>query len=282
MDTLRTYFLLTKPGILMGNAITAFGGFALASKLEFDFRIFLAMTAGLCAIIASACIFNNYIDKSSDQKMDRTKNRGFVTGQVREKNAIGFAIFLGLLGTTLLACFTNLITVLLALFGFFVYICLYTFFKYRSVHATIIGSFAGAVPPAVGYCAASGRFDLCALLLFSIVVLWQMPHFYAISIYRLEDYKKASIPVLPLKKGIRTTKISMAVYILVFIAICSLLTLLHFTGWLFLAAAAMLGTIWFVLCLKGFASIDDRLWARKMFIFSLIVITTLSFTLPFS
>src|SRR5262249_36630105 len=104
MTAIRTYFMLTKPGILMGNAITAFGGFALASKFGFDFKIFLAMTAGLCAIMASACIFNNYINKTSDEKMERTKNRGLVTGQVKEKNAIVFAAILGSLGTFLLAC----------------------------------------------------------------------------------------------------------------------------------------------------------------------------------
>ncbi len=282
MNTVRAYFLITKPGILMGNAITAFGGFALASRLNFHFSIFLAMIAGLSGIIASACIFNNYIDRSADEKMERTKNRGFVTGQVKQKNGIVLAIILGLLGTFTLAYFTNLLTASLALSGFFIYVALYTFYKYRTIHATVIGSFAGAVPPVVGYCAASGRFDLCALLLFAVVMLWQMPHFYAISIYRLEEYKNASIPVLPLKKGIRTAKISMAVYIVAFTAVCCLLTLFHFTGSLFLAASALLGAVWLVLCLKGFASSNDRLWARKMFIFSLIVVTTLSFTIPFS
>lgn len=282
MNTVRAYFLITKPGILMGNAITAFGGFALASKLEFHLSIFLAMIAGLSGIIASACIFNNYIDRTADEKMERTKNRGFVTGQVKQKNAIVFAVFLGLSGTFLLAYFTNLLTVWLALSGFFIYIALYTFFKYRTVHATVIGSFAGAVPPVAGYCAASGQFDLCASLLFAVIMLWQMPHFYAISIYRLEEYKKAAIPVLPLKKGIRTAKISMAVYVVAFTAACCLLTLFHFTGSLFLAVSALLGAAWLVLCLKGFKSSNDQLWARKMFIFSLVVVTTLSFTLPFS
>ncbi len=282
MQAARAYFSITKPGILFGNAITAFGGFALASKGQFQPGLFLAMLIGLSSIIASACIFNNYIDRESDEKMARTKDRGFVTGQIDVKNAIAFAIVLGLLGTFCLAYFTNLLTVGLALFGFAVYVGVYTFFKYRSMHGTWVGSFAGAVPPAVGYCAVSGRFDLCALLLFAMVVLWQMPHFYAIAIYRLNDYEKASIPVLPLKKGIRATKIWMIFYILAFTAITSLLTVFNYTGILFLAMTILLGAAWLGLSLKGFSCENDQHWARQMFFFSLVVVTLLCIVIPFS
>ena len=278
----RRYFQIAKPGILMGNAITAFGGFVLASKGKFDPWLFAAMLCGLSSIIASACIFNNYIDKAADEKMDRTKNRGFVTGQISIKKGVALAVALGLIGTLSLVYFTNLLTTALALAGFFVYIVLYTFLKYRSVHATLVGSFAGAAPPAIGYCAVSGRFDLCACLLFAMIMLWQMPHFYAIAIFRMEDYRKAAIPVLPLKKGVRATKMYMAAYILAFSASSSLLTFFHYTGALFLIASALLSAAWFCLCIKGFSCRNDSVWARQMFVFSLIVVSVLSLIIPFS
>lgn len=281
MQAIRAYFSITKPGILFGNAITAFGGFALASKGGFQPGLFLAMLIGLSCIIASACIFNNYIDRESDEKMARTKERGFVTGEIDGKKGIAVAIALGLLGTFCLAYFTNLLTVTLALFGFGVYVGVYTFFKYRSMHGTLVGSFAGAVPPAVGYCAVSGRFDLCAFLLFAMIVLWQMPHFYAIAIYRLNDYEKASIPILPLKNGIRATKISMVFYIVAFTGVTSLLTLFHYTGLLFLTTTIILGTAWLCLSLKGFSCENDQQWARKTFLFSLVVVTLLCIVIPF-
>ena len=117
--------------------------------------------------------------------------------------------FLGLLGNFILFLYTNLLTVVVADIGFFVYVVLYSFWKCHTIYGTAIGSIAGAIPPVVGYCAVSNHFDIGALILFIMLVLWQMPHFFSIAMYHFNDYKAAEIPVLPVKKGALRTKIHM-------------------------------------------------------------------------
>jgi len=286
METLskqaKPYFSLMKPGILFGNAITALGGFALASKGHIDCSLLLILLAGLSLVIASGCTCNNYIDRYADQKMRRTQNRPLAKGIIPNKNAILFAIFLGISGALLLAFFVNLITAVVALIGFTVYVFFYSFSKYHSSHGTLIGSIAGAVPPVAGYCAVSNRLDMGALLLFIMIALWQMPHFFAIAIYRLDEYAAASIPVLPVKKGIPRTKINMLFYVAAFITASFMLTILGYTGLLYAIATTILGFAWLWLAIKGFKSDNDRVWARKMFIFSLLVVTGLCSIIPFS
>lgn len=279
---LKTYSAIAKPGIILGNAITASGGFALASRKQFDFWLFIATLAGLSLIIASACIFNNCIDRNIDEKMERTKSRALVIGLITAQQAMISATFLGGLGSLLLAFFTNFLALALTLFGFFVYVVLYSFLKYHTVHGTLIGSIAGAIPPVVGYCAVADRFDLGALLLFLLIAMWQMPHFFAIAIYRLGDYAKADIPVLPVKKGIRITKIQMLFYIIAFMMVSFLMTSLNYTGNLYLIATFLLGTVWIWLSIKGFKCKNDQLWARQMFLFSLVAVTSLCLVIPFS
>jgi len=179
------------------------------------------------------------------------------------------------LGIFVLSSYTNLLTLLIALLGFFIYVAVYSFSKYRTSYGTLIGSIAGGVPPVVGYCAVSNQFDLGALLIFMIVVLWQMPHFFAIALYRLDDYSAASIPVLPIVKGVYATKIHMLFYIIAFMIAAGMLTLLGYTGFAYLAVAALLSLGWIWLCVKGFKSENHRLWGRKMFLFSLVVVTML-------
>lgn len=274
------YYLLTKPGIILGNLLTVAAAFLLASKGAVDFWLFLATLAGLALIMASACVFNNYIDRSVDQKMERTKNRALVKGVISGGSAIGFAIFLGIVGTAILWMETNLLTVGVAVAGFLVYVVLYSLWKCRTVYGTAIGSIAGAVPPVVGYCAVSNQFDGGALILFAMLVLWQMPHFFAIALLHYDDYAAANIPVLPIKKGILRTKIHMLLYILAFICAATLLTLFHYTGYLYLIVVVAFGLAWLGLCIKGFTSNNDCLWGRHMFRLSLLLITALCFAIP--
>lgn len=272
---IKTYYLLTKPGIILGNLITTAAGFALMSKGHLDFWLFLTTLLGLSCVIASACVFNNYIDRNADKKMERTKNRALVQGLISGRSAIVFAILLGLCGLLVLALYTNLLTVFIVLAAFFVYVVLYSLLKYRTIYGTIIGSISGAVPPVVGYCAVSNRFDAGAIILFMIIALWQMPHFFAIAMYRFDDYVLASIPVLPIKKGINTTKIHMVLYIIAFTIAALMLTVFGYTGYTYLAVATLLGFAWLWLCIKGFNIDNNKLWARKMFLLSLVIITTL-------
>lgn len=276
---IKTYYLLTKPGIIFGNAITAIAGFALASKGNFDFVLFLQTLVGLISVIASACVFNNYIDRERDQKMERTKNRPLALGLISSNKALIFASCLGMFGISILFLYTNIIATAIAALGFFVYVALYSFWKH-SEYATLVGSLAGATPPVVGYAAVSNTLDLGALLLFTILVLWQMPHFYAIAMYRIKDYQAANIPVLPITKGIHITKIHMFFYVIAFCVSCLLLPLLGYTGYSFFAVAAILGLSWLFLSFQGFQAKNDVIWAKKMFFLSLIIITALSIAIP--
>ena len=251
-------------------------GFALASKGHLNVWLFLSTLVGLSFLMASASVFNNYLDREMDKKMARTKNRALAKGTISVKKAILFATLLGLLGILVLALFTNLLTVWIALAGFFAYVVLYGIWKYRSIYGTVIGSISGSVPPVVGYCAVSHSFDMGAFLLFMILALWQMPHFFAIALYRLEDYAAASIPVLPVIKGVHRTKIHMLFYIIAFMVVLFLLNLFGYTGSTYLVIAALLSCSWLWLCIQGFKSDNHQLWARKMFLFSLIVIVVLS------
>ena len=269
----RLYFKLTKPGILFGNAVTSTGGFLLASRQHFDARLFLYMLLGLLLVVASACVFNNHIDKEKDRLMQRTKNRPLAKGEISSAKALCFGVALGVLGSVLLFGLVGRVAAASALLGWAVYVLWYSPAKYRTVHGTLIGSIAGAMPPVVGYTALSHQLDLAALLLFAMVTLWQMPHFYAIALYRLEDYAAAGTPVLPLIRGIRSTKIQMLLYICGFFAASLLLPLLGFTGLGFLIIATLVGLSWLLLNIRGFGKVNDRSWGRSMFLFSLIAVT---------
>lgn len=273
---LKKYYRLTKPGIIRGNAITAIAGFFLASKGSVDFWLLLATLVGVCSIMASACVLNNYIDRDIDRVMARTKERALVKGTISSSNAIVFATLLGILGFWTLGAYTNSLTVLIGVIGFVDYIVLYGFSKRKSVHGTLVGSISGATPPVAGYCAVTGRFDSGALLLFLILTFWQMPHFYAIAIRRLKDYKTAKIPVLPVVKGMKSTRVQMVTYTAGFVLVSSLLTVLDYTGYTYLIVMLVVGLIWLRLTSQGFKAKDDTAWARQVFLFSLVVLLTFS------
>ncbi len=237
------------------------------------------MLVGISLVMASGCVFNNYHDREIDRRMSRTKKRALVTGAIPAANAIFYASALGITGFFVLGFFTNLLATGIALVGFVFYVLLYTPLKPRSVHATLVGSVAGAVPPVVGYTAVTGRFDIAALLLFLVLVFWQMPHFYAIAIYRFHDYYGAGIPVLPVKNGITVTKVMIALYIASFFVATSLLFVFHYTGYLYLLIMFLLSVTWFFKALQGFAAKEDAAWARGVFRFSLIVLLLFSLTI---
>jgi len=278
----KAYGLLLKPGIIAGNLVTMLAGFALASKGTMDPVKCLGALLGLSFLIGSACVFNNYIDCAADEKMTRTKERARAKEALSSFHMLLLGTLLGMLGTISLAFFSKPLALIIALSAFAIYVLFYSFFKYHSAHATLIGSLAGAAPPLVGYAAVSGHLDASAWTFFALIALWQMPHFYAIALYRLEDYKKAAIPVLPIKQGVLTTKIHMLFYIIAFIGAAFLLAYFADLRPSFLAVSLAVGFAWLVLCLRGlFRCPDELLWARKMFLFSLIVVMSVSLMLFF-
>ncbi len=275
------YYLITKPGIIFGNLVTVAAGFLLASQGHLNIWLFLATLLGIAFIIGSACVFNNYIDREVDRNMERTKQRPIATGLIPIRNALFFATLLGVIGGAILFAFTNLLTALVAAIGFFVYVILYSLWKRHTIYSTAIGSVAGAVPPVIGYTAVSGQMDAGAWILFAMMILWQMPHFFSVAIYHLQDYTAAQIPVLPVIKGLFRTKVHMVLYIIGFIAAAILLTLYDYTGYHYLAITTLLGMIWLVLCLQGFRTNDNHRWACQMFRLSLIMVMAFCLAIPF-
>jgi protoheme IX farnesyltransferase len=273
---MRDYIQLAKPGIIMGNLVTAISGFLLASRGSINYGLFFAMLFGLACIIASACTFNNCFDAEADLKMKRTQNRPLAKKTISQRNACIFGVVLLLIGVLVLLSYTNFFALAMALLGFALYVGVYSLVKYHTSYATAIGSIAGALPPIVGYVAVNPRFDTAMLLLFAIIALWQMPHFYAIAIYRLEDYRAANIPVLPLVKGIYVTKIHMLVSIVFFLLGALALTLFGYTGYVYGVSTALLGAFWLWLSLRGFSTSDSVPWAKSMFFLSLVIVMVFS------
>lgn len=276
IKTLRQYYLLTKPGIIRGNLIVALAGFLLASDGVINFSLMLALLGGTSLIIACGCVINNYLDKDIDIYMSRTKKRALVTGTISNRNAIIYGSILGVAGALLLAFFTNYLTLACGLVGLFFYLVMYSIFKRKNIYGTLVGSVSGAVPPVAGYTAVTNQIDITAGLLFLILVFWQMPHFYAIAIFRLNDYKKAGVPVLPAIKGLQKTKKQINAYI---IALGMTMTMLFFVAELsYIYLIVMLGVTiyWLFLGLKAIRSEEGIKWAHTMFSFSLVVLLVFS------
>ncbi|MEO7904989.1 MAG: heme o synthase, partial [Candidatus Saccharimonadales bacterium] len=238
-----------------------------------DFGLLLSLTIGTTLVIAGACALNNYLDQDIDQLMQRTKKRVLVTGEVSSRGALIFAVMLAVIGIGILSLWTNLLFVWVGVAGFVTYVWLYgALSKRRSIHGTLVGSISGAMPILAGYVAVSGSIDTAAVLLFIMIFAWQFPEFYSIAIYRFKEYKAAGIPLLPIVKGVKRTKVEIAIYTTVFVAATLSLTPLGYTGYIYFIVMAGLGLRWIILSARGFSTDDDDAWARKMFGFSMITI----------
>lgn len=274
--TFKDYYYLTKPGIIYGNLLPTIAGFLLASRWHIKLVLFISTILGISLVIGSACVFNNYIDRDLDKKMARTKKRALVIGLIPGRLALTYATILGIVGFILLISETKAATVILGLIGFVDYVVLYGLSKRRFSQGTLVGSISGAVPPAAGYTAVSGHFNGAALILFIILVLWQMPHFYSIAIYRYEDYKSAGLPVLPVKRSIELTRKRIMYYIVAFTLAAMSLTFFGYTGYIYLVVVTILGFLWLGRGVRTYNLLEPSKWARQMFLFSLIVMCGLS------
>jgi len=276
-EQIKNYVLVAKPGIIFGNLISAAAGFFLASKGRIDGAALAATLIGISLVVASGCVFNNCVDRNLDRKMIRTRHRALAQGLIRPSTAVTYATILGLAGLALLWAATNLLAVVIVLAGLVIYVGVYSLYlKRHSVYGALIGSLAGATPPLAGYCVVTGRFDLGAVILLSIFSLWQMPHCYAIAVYRFDDYTAAAIPILPVKQGTAAAKKHIIGYILAFNAVTMMLTLGGYTGYRTLAVATVLGLSWLYMAWSGSKATDERLWAKKLFVFSILTIFILS------
>ncbi|AOM85115.1 heme o synthase [Acinetobacter baumannii] len=280
---LKKYLFLTKPGILFGNFITTLGGFFLAAQGSIDILLLLLTLIGTTLVVASGCVVNNVIDQDIDTKMQRTQNRALVKKTISPIVALVYAFVLGVMGFSILWFGVNGYAFLFAMIGFIVYVGFYSLWTKRtSIHQTVIGSISGASPPVIGYTAVTHQFDVAALLLFLAYALWQMPHSWAIAIYRFDDYKNAGIPILPVARSIYRTKIECVIYILLFAAVLNGLYCFGYTNVFFLITFNALTAYWFYLSIIGFKAENDQLWAKRFFLYSVILITLLSLSFSFT
>ena len=280
---LKKYLFLTKPGILFGNFITTLGGFFLAAQGSIDILLLLLTLLGTTLVVASGCVVNNVIDQDIDTKMQRTQNRALVKKTISPTVALIYALVLGVIGFSILWFGVNGYAFLFAMIGFIVYVGFYSLWTKRtSIHQTVIGSISGASPPVIGYTAVTHQFDVAALLLFLAYALWQMPHSWAIAIYRFDDYKNAGIPILPVARSIYRTKIECVIYILLFAAVLNGLYCFGYTNIFFLITFNALTAYWLYLSIIGFKADNDQLWAKRFFLYSVILITLLSLSFSFT
>ncbi len=276
MEKIKQYYRLAKPGMVYGNIITAIAGYFLASKLNLKPIQFIAMVLGISFVMGSACAINNLIDRDIDSVMQRTKKRPSVNGSIKLSSGVIYAIILTILGFSLLFALVNILTVAIGLVGFIDYAFVYTLLKRKTYHATLIGSIAGAMPIMGGYVAFSDHISITALIVGLMMLFWQMPHFYAIALYREDDYRKANIPLLPIVKNQSITAKSMFVYNLLFIAAA---LSLYFYAALNIWYLIVLGTasiVYLAYSYKGLRIKHYTVWARQSFKYSLLLVLVMS------
>jgi protoheme IX farnesyltransferase len=272
---IKKYYLLTKPGIIRGNLVTAVAGFLFASNGDVHFLDLIILLLGIALVIAAACVANNYIDRDIDRKMERTKKRPLVTGDISTKSAIIYACLLGLMGFILLLQLGYL-TVLIGIVGVIDYVVVYGYAKRRSVHGTLIGGISGATALVAGYVAVTNSLDLTAAFLFLIMLVWQMPHFYAIAIYRRQDYLAAGLPVMSVVKGVRYTQVLTIIYIALYTVSAATLPAFGYTGVTYFIVMTVLSLAWLWMAILGLANKDNAKWGHQIFGFSLIVLIVFS------
>lgn len=271
----KDFLALIKIGIVNSNLITTFTGLWLA--LHFTGKGFLDnldlviyTLLGSSIIMAGACALNNYLDRDIDPLMERTKSRPTVTGKFNPVKVAMLSFLLIGIGALFLA-FTTFTAVVIGLVGVFSYIVLYTMWaKRKYVSNTIIGSISGAVPPLIGWAAVDANLDVMAWALFLIVFLWQPPHFYALAMRRVEEYRAANVPMLPVVKGFKATKRSIYLWVAALLPLPFFLTEL---GLPFIILATVLNVGWIATGIYARKFKDDIKWATLMFVYSLQYLT---------
>ena len=268
----RSYLQLMKPGITLSNTLSAMAGFFLAtSYLGFSLQTFVGVTFGIAFVIASACVANNIVDRDIDARMKRTKGREVASGNISIRNATAYAVILGVVGFWMLIVWTNLLTTGLGLLAYVWYVVIYGVAKRTTPLSTIIGGVCGALPLVAGYTAVAGQIDNVATVLFFMLMVWQLPHFYAISIFRRGDYEQAKLPVWSVKYGNASTRRQMMMWVLVFLALTPVLAFVGATCNPYLVLMVASGLFW---AIDGIAHIDesDERWSRRMFKDSIYVL----------
>ena len=271
-STARQFYVLTKPRVVQLIVFCALIGMVLAvpglPSWE-ELRLALLACVGIWLVSGAAAAFNCIVEQSIDAKMKRTAWRPSARGELGKRQTLLFSAVLCLLGSVLLYVWVNPLTMWLTFATFVGYAVVYTvILKPLTPQNIVIGGASGAMPPVLGWAAMTGEVGPEALILFLIIFLWTPPHFWALALYRVEDYRKSGLPMLPVTHGNEFTRLQVLLYTFVLFAACLLPFVYGMNSWIYLFAAVVLSLIF---CWYGF-----RLWrnysdelARQTFRFSL-------------
>ena len=279
MNVLKNYLELTKPKVVLMMLITAIIGMLLASKsLPSLYLVIISMIGiGLCA--SSAATINQIIDRNIDANMARTSNRPLPQGEITTFNASLFAFALMILGTAILVSQVNTLTAVLTVASLIGYAFIYTVFLKRATPQNIvIGGLAGAAPPLLGWTSVTNSIDPNALLLVLIIFVWTPPHFWALAIYRKEDYARESIPMLPVTHGVRFTKLQIILYTVLLVLVSLLPYIVLMSGNIYLFSALGLGLFYLYSSIKMYLT-DDEEYPMTSFKYSIYYIFLIFFAL---
>lgn len=271
----RAYYELCKPRVVALMLITTLVGMLLATPSFVPWHILIFGNLGIGLTAAAGAVINHLIDRRIDASMRRTHKRPIPTGKVSPTMAMVFALVLSVLGLGLLLFMINPLTALLTFLSLVGYAFIYTVFLKRATPQNIvIGGLAGAAPPLLGWTAVTGHLDYGGLLLVLIIFVWTPPHFWSLAIYRVEEYSKANIPMLPVTHGIAFTKLNILLYTCLLIAITVLPFVVNMSGWIYLFASLGLGFGFLYWALKLMYS-SEPIVAMKTFRYSIIYLMLL-------
>jgi len=269
---------LTKPSITRMCLMMAGGGMALAPG-SVDWVTGISTFVGVGLAVGGANAFNMWWERNTDGLMSRTKRRPLPTGRLSAAAAFKFAAALSLASLVVLALGTNVLTAVLAGLAIFSYVAVYTPLKYKTPSALIIGAIPGAAPPLLGWTAITGSIDPPAIVLFAILLVWQLPHFIAIAIYRKQEYAQAGIKVVPLVRGDAIAKIQAVAWVLVLVPLTLLLAPVGGAGLFYFVSAALLGAAFLGWSFTGLDNDAGARWARNYFLASLVYLPALTLAL---
>lgn len=278
---IRYYYRLAKPGIVYGNLFSASAGFLLASAGNVNLVEYIWLMVGFGLFMGSACVFNNILDLRIDKAMSRTKNRALPAGKIKAKDAFLFGCSLLIISCVIFSFTLNNLGKILGISAFIFYVFIYGLAKRNTIHSTLIGAIPGASPPLIAYVAVKGSLDLAAVSLFAVMFVWQLAHFYAIAIFRFDDYKKAKIPLISVKKGTSITKKLIVLSILIYILCLIWLFFAASLGAFYIFIMILISCYWLYYALINYHK-TDILWSKKVFFVSLINLVVFSLAISIS
>ena len=271
----RDYYEMTKPNVVLLLLLTALVGMCLASETWIPAQTLIIGLFGIGALSSAAAVVNHVVDHEIDSKMARTVNRPVAKGRVSSKQALMFALVLGVLGFAALDLWINRLTAVLTLAGLVGYAGIYTLFLKRATPQNIvIGGLAGAIPPLLGWTAVTGEIHAYPLLLVLIIFTWTPPHFWALAIHREKDYAKAKIPMLPVTHGVEYTKTFVLLNTVLLFLVCLLPYLAGMADLIYLVGSSALNTgfLYYAYKLKFNATEQTAMQTFKFSIIHLMVL----------